>query len=261
MWSRSLCKANAKAALRGQLGVAVFVCFSWVILFHRIGYYFYKNGFSYLRIGEGKARPNIGPAYLFILLVSVLIILAGHFLVGNVLTVGLARFFMENRHGTASFSTLFFGFSHHWRNIVAVMFFRDVQVLLWSLLLVVPGIYMAYQYRMVPYLLAENSALPPQRAMHLSREAMQNETRSTVLLDLSFIGWFLGGTLLLTVGAYFAMAYYLATCAELYAALRVKLLTMGEADEQELSGFPEDPFAPLEEPEDAQPDDTAYMED
>ena len=35
------------------------------------------------------------------------------------------------------------------------MFHYDIRIFLWSLLFIIPGFYKQYQYRMVPYILAE----------------------------------------------------------------------------------------------------------
>ena len=39
--------------------------------------------------------------------------------------------------------------------MVKVMFMKNLFIFLWGLLFVIPGIYKAYQYRMVDYLMAE----------------------------------------------------------------------------------------------------------
>ena len=60
---------------------------------------------------------------------------------------------------------------------------------LWSLLLLIPGIVKAYEYRMVPYLLADYPELSTEEAFRISREMMNGEKMNTFILDLSFIGW------------------------------------------------------------------------
>ena len=47
------------------------------------------------------------------------------------------------------------------------------------------GIYKSYQYRMIPYLLAENPALPFREAMALSKAMTRGYKWKMFLLDLS----------------------------------------------------------------------------
>ena len=54
-------------------------------------------------------------------------------LIGNVLTVGCCRFFVENREYQAPVSRVFHGFQGgHYVNTVWIMFLRDVKILLWD---------------------------------------------------------------------------------------------------------------------------------
>ena len=57
-------------------------------------------------------------------------------------------------------------------NVVKITFFRDLYLFLWSLLLVVPGIIKSYEYRMIPYLLAEYPDMPQEEAFRKSKEMM-----------------------------------------------------------------------------------------
>ena len=77
--------------------------------------------------------------------------------VGNAVSVGGCRYFMENREHQTSASKVFYGFQNgRYGNVVKTMFFRDLFILLWTLLLIVPGIIKSYSYRLVPYILSEN---------------------------------------------------------------------------------------------------------
>ncbi len=95
-------------------------------------------------------------AFGFVLIAMVVGVLFSVF-VSNPVTVGKCRYFMESRVGNAPFSSLFSAFGGPaYRNVVKVMFMKNLFIFLWSLLFVIPGIYKAYQYRMVDYLMAEN---------------------------------------------------------------------------------------------------------
>ena len=78
----------------------------------------------------------------------------------------------------------------------------------------------AYEYRMIPYLLADNPSMSQEEAFALSREMMKGQKWKTFVLDLSFIGWdilsiFTGGIL----SMFYVQPYKMMTNAALYEAL------------------------------------------
>ena len=101
----------------------------------------------------------------------------------------------------------------------------------------IPGIYKAYQYRMVDYLMAENPYMTYQRALELSRQMTDGEKFNIFILELSFFGWLFLGALACGIGVFFVNPYIEATFAELYAALRAKAFATGMTDASELSDF------------------------
>ena len=92
---------------------------------------------------------------------------------------------------------------------------------LWTLLLIIPGIVKAYEYRMVPYILAEQPDINYSDAFSISKQMMDGQKMDTFILDLSFIGW----TLLETItcgltGIFWSQPYIDAVNGELYVWLR-----------------------------------------
>lgn len=95
---------------------------------------------------------------------------------GNVFTVGCCRFFVENREYRAPVSKVFHGFqSGHYTNAVWIMFLRDVKIVLWTFLFIIPGIVKTYEYRMVPYILADQPDISARDAFAISREMMRGQ--------------------------------------------------------------------------------------
>ena len=125
---------------------------------------------------------------LFIALALLLI----KIVVGNVVYVGGIRFFIQNRRENPSAGTIFFGFQNgNYGNIALTIFLKDLYTALWTLLLVVPGIIKHYEYRMIPYILAENPTMPREEVFQISRRMMMGQKMDVFVLDLSFIGWFI----------------------------------------------------------------------
>ncbi len=118
------------------------------------------------------------------------------------------------------------------------MFFLTIKVLLWSLLLVIPGIIKSYEYHMVPYILSENPGMPAREVFARSRDMMYGNKWAVFVLDLSFLGWiFLAGGAAMILESMtildfvsfgmisllpvcFIMPYISATKAELYGHIR-----------------------------------------
>ena len=140
------------------------------------------------------------------------------------LEVGCRRYFLEDIIRPAELDCLKAGFSGNYRNVVWVMFCRDVFIFLWTLLLIVPGIVKSYEYRMVPYVLAENPDLSREEAFALSKRMMDGDKMNAFILDLSFIGWAL--LTILTcglVGIFYYQPYLALTDAALYQTLKKKV--------------------------------------
>ena len=104
------------------------------------------------------------------------------------------------------------------------MFFRGLYTFLWSLLFIIPGIIKSYEYRMIPYLLAENPEMDMEEAFSLTRQMMTGDKANTFILDLSFIGWNLLSALTLGIlSIFYVNPYQHLTNAQLYEVLLQKL--------------------------------------
>lgn len=244
-WTRSLLKDNAKACLRTSYWRVFLICLVGALLTGGLNLgtqprvtYSFSDG---LQVGP-SALPTalLALGGLLLAIFSILVLAAGlawAIFVAPVIRVGWCRAMMENRAGNAPFETLFSGFRAGYWNLVSGCFYANLRIFLYSLLLVVPGIVKSYQYFFVPYLLAENPNLTPARAAELSTLMTEGEKWQMFVLDLSFLGWRILGSLLFGLGNLFVEPYYQATMAELYAALRAKAFAQGYTDAQELGGF------------------------
>lgn len=70
-----------------------------------------------------------------------------------------------------------------------MQFFRGLFVLLWSLLLVIPGIIASYRYSMTPFILCERPDMTAREAINESKELMKGNKWRLFCLEFSFIGW------------------------------------------------------------------------
>lgn len=154
-------------------------------------------------------------------LVTTAILLVFKIFVVNPIEVGGAEFFAENiEAGPVPFKTIKKGFQNYGHNF-AVLLLRDVYLVLWMMLFLVPGFIKVYSYRMVPYILAEHPELSAAEVITRSREMMNGNKWQAFKMDLSFLGWILLGVLTLgLVNIFWTSPYMQSTQAALYLKLR-----------------------------------------
>lgn len=244
MWTRAELKSRAKSVLTTSYWKALLV--SIVIAF--IGGHDGGGSFNF-RFGNNEFRrftdsPGMNDGgglpfflvafagvafFIFIIVVSIRIFL------GYPLEVGGRRFFVRSAKADTDTNNLGYAFDKsRYMEIIKAMLYRSVLTFLWTLLLIIPGIIKSYAYRMVPYILADNPQIGYKRAIELSNKMTSGEKFDMFVLDLSFIGWYLLGTLALVIGVIFVMPYENATKAQLYLVLRQKALDTGLCSYKEL---------------------------
>lgn len=238
MWTRSELKARAKEVLKLNYWKAVLVSLICNFVSGSGGGGSSSSSstsdeYSSSGLGSGSmTKEDLTTLLIFLavfLIVFVVVMAISVLLttfVFNPLYVGCCRFFINCGNGTASLNDVTFAFSSSYMNIVKVMFFRWLYTFLWSLLFIIPGIVKGYEYRMIPYLLAEDATLSKENAFRMTKEMMTGDKANTWVLDLSFIGWYLLGTLTCCILIIFYVGpYEYLTNAELYKVLKSKLTT------------------------------------
>lgn len=244
MWSRSILKQNAKTALAGnKYWVAFAVCLVSALITGIVDIFTAKRidpaKITSMEEAMGIAQQSSSTS-LVTLLIAIFITLP--------LTVGMARFFLQNRFGKTEFSTLFSGFTMNYGGTLAGMFTTGLFIFLWTLLFIVPGIIKLLEYTMVPYILSDNPSMPGGRAREISRMMTKGEKGSIFVLYLSFLGWYILAsaaaacfnwapspiTVLAGLAATAAVsAYQNATVAELYIFMRDRIIQSGMASAAE----------------------------
>ena len=108
---------------------------------------------------------------------------------GGAVRLGYARFNLNLVDGKdAAFSDLFSQKDRLWDGF-CMKILQGLYIVLWSLLLVIPGIVKIYSYAMTPYIMAEHPSLTANEAITESRRIMGGNKWRLFCLDLSFIGW------------------------------------------------------------------------
>ncbi|AOR24832.1 DUF975 family protein [Clostridium taeniosporum] len=231
MWSREELKTKAKEVLKKIYWKAFLVSIIIGLVGNNNSNPIISNFNILSDYIDSDANNNIFLDLNFVLitlttfLIILLIISLIRIFLGYCLKVGGTRYFVQSAQYKDNKKCFRFGFdSDNYIGIVKTMLLTDIFIFLWSLLLIIPGIIKSYAYRMVPYILADNPNIGAKKAIALSNEMTRGHKFDIFVLDLSFIGWYLLGTLALFIGTLFVMPYENATNAELYLVLRKNAL-------------------------------------
>lgn len=116
-------------------------------------------------------------SFFYVILVAVI------FVYGQ--SLFMIRFFREKDTNPGH---LFDGFSYY-GSMLLLAWSVVIRIMLWSLLLVVPGVIAAYRYSQAFYILADDPRKSPHQCIEESKQMTMGNKMALFLLDLSFIGW------------------------------------------------------------------------
>ena len=121
--------------------------------------------------------------------------------------LGLIKFTLAiSRQDEPRIEQLFEGFNDFNRALQAYL--RTLLfVILWALLLIVPGIIAALSYSMTFFILADDVNISANEAMEKSKVMMDGHKMDLFLLSLSFIGWAILCVLTLGIGFLWLIPY------------------------------------------------------
>jgi uncharacterized membrane protein len=145
------------------------------------------------------------------------------------LNYGLCFLFLKQHrsHRPMYMGDLFNGFTDDFGQTFLIGLLSGIFVFLWSLLLLVPGLVKSYAYSQKYYIKADHADYDWRQCLTASEELMEGHKGQLFLLDLSFLGWYLLGALLLGIGIFWVMPYHQAARAIFYNEL---ILSRREAE-------------------------------
>lgn len=184
-------------------------------------------------IGEMKAaaKAQLNCKWLLttgVLVVGALILSAVSFtIIGSLLLAGAIEFgycaylITVTRNKDSDFGKLLSGFNR-FGDVCITGILKWLFTGLWSLLFVIPGIVKSYSYAMTMYIMQDHPELSGNDAITKSRQMMDGHKFDLFILDLSFIGWYLLGSL--TFGIliiFYVEPYRQVTRTNFYEQLRM----------------------------------------
>lgn len=164
--------------------------------------------------------PDMQTTILTIGTVGSLLGLVYTIFIGNVIRVGKAAYFIQNQNENPPLNMIFSAFKGNYMNVVKIMVVMYIKNFLWFLLFIIPGIMKAYEYSMIPYILAENPNISMDEAFAQTRNMTMGQKMDLFVLDLSFLGWIVLGGICCGVGILFVQPYIEATMVEVYTILK-----------------------------------------
>ena len=203
MFTRAELKEQAKAQLKGKVWM-LFLCALVVSVITGI--------FS----GISTALTQAGSGAL-----GSVVSLVGSILVTPPLSLGLVMVYLNVTYGEdPQVGTVFEPFKKCYGKSIALTFLVGIFVLLWSLLLIIPGIIMAYAYSQSFRIMAENPELSAMECIKESKRIMNGRKMDLFVLQLSFIGWILLVAVTLGIAAIYVYPYMMLTETNFYHRIK-----------------------------------------
>ena len=121
--------------------------------------------------------------------------------------------------GDVELGKLFDGFKDFSR-VFCTLLLMVVYTILWTLLLIVPGIMKSYSYAMTAFILRDEPQLKNNEAIEKSMRMMEGHKMNLFVLDLTFIGWILLGIVTCGLGLLWVEPYICTARAAFYEMLK-----------------------------------------
>lgn len=167
---------------------------------------------------EGRWGFAIGTYLLYILISGCIPPIS--IIISGPMTQGMAGLSLKlSRRQQSDVPDLFTGFNNFWNALLAYLLII-VFVILWSLLLFIPGIIAAISYSQTFYVLSEDPAIDPMDAINRSMALMNGYKAKYFRLCLRFFGWSLLCCLTLGIGFFWLIPWIQVTFAGFYDDLK-----------------------------------------
>jgi len=226
MTSASELRSKAREALKGKWKFAVGAGFiASLIGVGNIGDYIlaaidYFEKFQYNdSIGHffPPVNSSLYPFYVFGILCYIAIAI-----ISGMTLIGYSRLNLDFVDGKAlSLRQIFSEYPRVLRGF-SMNLLITLYTLLWTLLLIIPGIIASFGYALTPYLMAEYPEMGANEAITLSKKMMKGYKEHLFYLYLSFIGWSLLSILTLGIGYLWLLPYMSVAEATFYREVSQK---------------------------------------
>ena len=170
-------------------------------------------------------------------------------IIGGPLSLGYTTLILLiSRNQKPDFAILFCGFKRFGTSFAAYLL-RIIFIILWTLLLIIPGIIACLRYSQTFYILSEDKNIGPLEAISKSREMMVGNNWKLFCLYFRFIGWFILCIVTLGFAGLYVGPYFSQSRTNFYNDLIIDNLTEKIAVDSEDQEMVSDKLAEPNEPE------------
>ena len=191
-------RSMARQSLTGKWGLSIVACLISLILGglysnNQIKFTYNSNSGGYVEVfGVPVTEPTLSGglfAFASAAILGIGLVALLQFVIGGAIQLGTNLYFLKlGQNMKAELSDLFYYFRYILKAF-GLRFVTAIFVMLWSLLLIIPGIIAGYRYALAPYILAENPEMGILEAIDQSKQMMIGYKLSLFCLQFSFIGW------------------------------------------------------------------------
>ena len=139
---------------------------------------------------NGISTPSSSESDIGVLIIELIISFVCGIL-DMIIDVGLIRLMSNFINDKETKIEILFSKFKDWKQVTKVFIHQFAMVLLYTLLLIIPGMIKALGYSLVPYILANDSNMGSDEVLKLSEKMMKGHKMDLFIFSLSFIGWHL----------------------------------------------------------------------
>lgn len=210
-------RAIAREKLRGHWGKSVLAAFAAYWLGGLIA------GTSSINLNFVDEVVEYLPTEVLLLLLILLsfmaLIVLVNFIIGGTIQLGYAKFLLGQQDGKPYAIRDLFSQFHRFGTGFTQTFLRNLYIILWSMLFIIPGFIKNYSYAMTPFILSDHPEMTANEAITASRKLMDGHKGELFVLGLSFFGWNLLCILTLGIASLWVTPYINAAYAAFYRRL------------------------------------------
>lgn len=218
---REVLKADAKNAMReAVVNPYVVTLVMGVIASVLFAVQFFLNLWSELMEMEGGYTD---PGQVGAFIVTSIIFFIINFVLSTIIEFGYNSYCLKvaNRDSSMSYGDLFSSVKYLLKAL-GLTFMISLFTLLWSLLLLIPGIIAAYSYSQAVFIMVENPDKGVMQCIRESKEMMAGHKWELFVLELSFILWYLSGLFTCCLTYIYVFPYVTVTFANYYNSIKPK---------------------------------------
>lgn len=169
-------------------------------------------------------------AFLVIAVVTLAIGFVSNAFVFNQLRIGGIRYFLKLRkNNPVDINEIIQSYKDKtYLNVAKTVLEKEITILLWSFVFVIPGIIKAYEYMAVNYILSVRPDIDRKEALALSTKIMDGHKFDYFVLELSFFGWeLLSAFTCMLLSIFYVNPYKMITEIEFFSAVRDEAIAKG----------------------------------